>query len=229
MCACLFLQAHSVGNPRYFDPATLTLENAQAALNAWVRSAAASEPCNPDGTNGAYVETISPEDDKTKAAEYLSSRWFGTKTQAAKICKAGHIQLNGRKIFATQVLMSGDEICIDFAGIAASMKPSTDALSLDDGRLHRLLTFARGMVDQQHRRPPLHVIYEDSSMAVVCKPAGLHSMQWVGTMKKQTFALDDILPLLLSPPMDTDTVGNSDSPVPHLQPDPKPSANQEYS
>jgi hypothetical protein len=61
------------------------------------------------------------------------------------------------------------------------------------------------------------VLYEDTHLAVVFKPAGVHTMQWVGTRQKKHLALDDALPLLLDPPVAAAAAagagrGNHDSP-----------------
>eukprot|EP01036_Dinobryon_divergens_P055081 gene55081-73581_t len=73
--------------------------------------------------------------------------------------------------------------------------------------MHRLKNFTNSLLinDPYHgaglvRQPMLQVFYEDDFLAVVYKPAGLHTLQWVGTMKKQFFTLSDVLPLILSPP-----------------------------
>jgi 23S rRNA-/tRNA-specific pseudouridylate synthase len=46
---------------------------------------------------------------------------------------------------------------------------------------------------------PLRVLYEDNYMAIVCKPAGIHSMSWSGSFGK-SLCVDEIIPLLLEPP-----------------------------
>jgi 23S rRNA-/tRNA-specific pseudouridylate synthase len=62
---------------------------------------------------------------------------------------------------------------------------------------------------------PLRVLYEDNCMAIVCKPAGIHSMSYSGTFGK-SLCLDEILPLILQPPTEDnfdDNDENGDEPL----------------
>ena len=76
------------------------------------------------------------------------------------------------------------------------MKEPPDTLSYE--KMTNLVNFANNMLSP-NRQPPLQVLYEDDDLAVVLKPAGVHSLKWLSTMKKNFFCLDHCLPLILSP------------------------------
>lgn len=112
-----------------------------------------------------------------------------------------------RKIFASKTLTLGDVLEIDFT---PSQSDDTEKSNITEEKialkamtdLQRLVNFTSHILDER-RQPPVHILYEDNDFAVVYKPAGLHSMKWIGTMKNQLFALDDVLPLILQAPVIT--------------------------
>lgn len=185
-------------------PSKISFDDATESLQKWAASGAASNVAknvlNIVGTDGAGL----------RAADYLIGRWFSTKSKANNACKHGKVSLNGNKIYASKVLKLGDSLHIDFAEDdppVRSAEEVTLAETVGAIELHRLVNFTRHILDER-RNPPLHILFEDDDLAVVFKPSGIHSMKWVGTMKKKLFALDDILPLVLSPPQITSHNGS---------------------
>jgi 23S rRNA-/tRNA-specific pseudouridylate synthase len=163
------------------------------------------------------VQVIDSDGDGVKAAVYLSDRWFTTKSKAYHACKEGRVTVNGRKIYASKVLLLGDKLEIEFAKpVVQIMTNNTTEINNIDlnavSQLQKLVNFTRHILDER-RNPPLHILYEDNDFAVVFKPSGIHSMKWIGTMKKQLFALDDVLPLVLNSPeiIEIAGIGISDS------------------
>jgi 23S rRNA-/tRNA-specific pseudouridylate synthase len=75
----------------------------------------------------------------------------------------------------------------------------TEEVSRENESLVKLVDFTNNLLSPT-RNPPLSVLYEDDELAVVLKPAGVHSLQWLGTMKKNIFCLDQTLGILLNPP-----------------------------
>ena len=145
-----------------------------------------------------------------KAELYLKERWYGSSNKAHTACKRGEVKVNGKKIFSCFRLKNGDRLEISVQPLPGSN--STDdamssSFSQDDSasesghvNIERLCNFTNSLLNPSNFNPPLRVVYEDDCMAVVMKPAGVHSLAWLGTLKRGRFALDDVLPLLLSPP-----------------------------
>ena len=100
--------------------------------------------------------------------------------------------MNGYKSYGTRTLKYGDEIFIKKLEEKPFVEPNLDKIS-------KLVNFTNYLLEET-RNPPLKILYEDNDIAVVLKPAGVHSLQWLGPMKKNYFCLDDSLPFLLSPP-----------------------------
>lgn len=190
---------------RNFSPSTrplhakISFDDATKSLDKWAASSAASKSPN---AAQSVLDTIGSDGAGLRAADYLIGRWFSTKSKANSACKRGKVSLNGNKIYSSRVLGLGDSLHIDFTEDEPPVR-SAEEITLAETvaavELHRLVNFTRHILDER-RYPPLHILFEDDDLAVVFKPSGIHSMKWVGTMKKKLFALDDILPLVLSPP-----------------------------
>jgi 23S rRNA-/tRNA-specific pseudouridylate synthase len=190
---------------RNFSPSTrllptkISFDDATNSLQKWAASSAASKSPN---AAKSVVNIIESDGAGLRAGDYLIGRWFSTKSKANSACRNGKVSLNGNKIYASRVLGLGDLLHIDFTEDDPPVR-SAEEVTLAEAvaavELHRLVNFTRHILDER-RYPPLHILFEDDDIAVVFKPSGIHSMKWVGTMKKKLFALDDILPLVLSPP-----------------------------
>lgn len=101
--------------------------------------------------------------------------------------------MNGYKSYGTRILKHGDEVVIKKLEEKPFVEPNLDKIS-------KLVNFTNHLLEET-RNPPLKILYEDNDIAVVLKPAGIHSLQWLGPMKKNYFCLDDSLPFVLTPPI----------------------------
>eukprot|EP00531_Pseudo-nitzschia_arenysensis_P006875 CAMPEP_0116148650 /NCGR_PEP_ID=MMETSP0329-20121206/18489_1 /TAXON_ID=697910 /ORGANISM="Pseudo-nitzschia arenysensis, Strain B593" /LENGTH=459 /DNA_ID=CAMNT_0003644835 /DNA_START=111 /DNA_END=1490 /DNA_ORIENTATION=- len=115
-------------------------------------------------------------------------------------CRAGSLTLNSTKVSGGRILRAGDVIAYNSSiagGDRRTMVPSVPlrAERFCASRLRLLQTLS----DESLSHTPLRVLYEDHCMAIVCKPAGIHTMSWSGSLGK-SLCLDEILPLLLTPP-----------------------------
>lgn len=176
----------------------ITFDDATKSLQKWAASSGASKSSN---AVKSVVNIIDSDSAGLRASDYLIGHWFSTRSKANSACKRGKVSLNGNKIYASRVLGDGDSLHIDFTEDVPPIRSAEVAFmqTAVAAELHRLVNFTRHILDER-RNPPLHIILEDDDLDVVFKPSGIHSMKWVGTIKKKLFALDDILPLVLSPP-----------------------------
>ena len=182
-----------------FLPSKISYDDASKSLHRWAESNAAQ-------TASTALLNVAEEIDfdgvGLRAADYLIGRWFSTKSQANSACKHGKILVNGKRVYASRILSLGDMLEIDFTEKVIPAR-SAESIILNEievaNELNRLVNYTSHILDER-RYPPLHILYEDNYLAVVYKPSGIHSMKWVGTIKKKLFALDDILPLVLFPP-----------------------------
>jgi len=62
---------------------------------------------------------------------------------------------------------------------------------------------ALGCSDEDALTLSASVLYEDDHMAIVFKPAGIHTLGWLSTFQSNSLTFDQILPLLLLPPPPT--------------------------
>jgi len=115
-------------------------------------------------------------------------------------CRAGRLVLNGARVSGGRRLVAGD--------VLAHTSDRTDrrtAVPSDPERAERFcasrLRLLGVLGDGGLSHAPLRVLYEDSCMAIVCKPAGIHTMSWSGSFGR-SLCLDEVLPLLLAPPAD---------------------------
>jgi 23S rRNA-/tRNA-specific pseudouridylate synthase len=99
------------------------------------------------------------------------------------------------KIYGTHILKSGDELIVDHSEDDFNFNRASD----DTNRQYRLLNFTLSILNSL-QNPPAKVLYEDDEVAVMFKPSGVHSLSWIGTAKKNYFAFNDCLPILLFPP-----------------------------
>ena len=108
--------------------------------------------------------------------------------------------MNGFKSYGTRVLRTGDVILLSKTvdNEDESMLYAEDSKGLE--KLAKLVNFTNNLLDPV-RNPALQVLYEDEVMAIVLKPAGVHSLQWLGPMKRNLFCLDDSIGIILTAPL----------------------------
>lgn len=177
----------------------ISYDDAVISLDKWARSSSVSKsPSSIDNVSNV----INSDASGLRAIDYLVGRWFTTKGTANNACRSGKVCLNGKKIYSSKRLTTGDELVIDFTEDVVPERSDEEVILADKVaslELHRLVNYTSHVLDER-RYPPLHILYEDNDLAVVFKPSGIHSLKWLGTMKKKMFALDDILPLVLTAP-----------------------------
>ena len=177
----------------------ISYDDAVTSLDKWARSSSVSKsPSSIDNVSNV----INSDASGLRAIDYLVGRWFTTKGTANNACRSGKVCLNGKKIYSSKRLTTGDELVIDFTEDVVPERSDEEVILADKVaslELHRLVNYTSHILDER-RYPPLHILYEDNDLAVVFKPSGIHSLKWLGTMRRKMFALDDILPLVLTAP-----------------------------
>ena len=139
-----------------------------------------------------------------------------TPNAANMACRKGHLTLQSNsnnnnntvartKVSGGRILQAGDILTYNNTRHRSDRRTSIPS---DPLRAQRFcasrLRLLQTLEDETLSHSPLRVLYEDRCMAVVCKPAGIHTMSWSGSFGK-CLCLDEILPLLLAPP-DTENV-----------------------
>ena len=190
---------------------TLTLQNAKQRLALWKH------------VSSIQVSTSIPSDSSTDSINYVNlhveqsnaaiksngycqlstylTPLFGTKTRSSNFCKTGNVILNGKKAYGTTNVYPLDNITVYFPQVNSNISNDTDEKEMN--RLSRLLNFTQYLYNTKIHNPPVQILYEDNYVAVLYKPAGVHSLAWIGTNKKNIFSFSDCLPLLLTPPIST--------------------------
>lgn len=195
-------------NARTMLPYPMSLEFLQGQLRSW------SDASRTVGTNVSAIERFHLVEESVgstgiQASATLASV-FGTKSRASKACKEGQVLLNGIKIYGTRKVFQGDQLLLRFPlDQGSGLNSTTHTPGSDNSSSHseavllqeheRLLSFVNHFLSPV-RNPPMHVLYEDDDIAVVFKPAGVHSLAYLGTSKRNLYAFDDTLPVILSPP-----------------------------
>eukprot|EP01031_Cornospumella_fuschlensis_P034378 gene34378-41611_t len=140
-----------------------------------------------------------------KLGQFLKrKKLLESSNKAQQACKRGLVLVNGKKQYSTFQLKDGDSVFVNLTTTAEATNSAEDAIHKEK-LISRLAKFTNSLI-RADRNPPLHTIYEDDYMAVVFKPAGVHSLTWVNTMKNRQFALDDVLVCLLSVPEESDAL-----------------------
>ena len=151
------------------------------------------------GTTSISVRHIIEEDDTLVVGDYCAKRWTGTKTRLSKLAKRNLVKLNGRPVFATQKCSVGDLL---------ELSIESDVEKTDTETVQRIVEFHNHILNTLPPPGPgtlnPFIIYEDDHCAVLAKPAGVHSLVWVNTMKRQSLTFDSILPLILVPSKNKD-------------------------
>lgn len=134
-----------------------------------------------------------------KLGQFLKhNKVFASSNKAQQACKEGLVWVNGKKQFSTYQLKEGDIVYVN-QSFSRVNKNAQDDIIQQEKLVWRLANFTNSLL-RSDRNPPLHVIYEDDYMAVVFKPAGVHSLTWVNTIKNHLFTLDNVLLCLLAVP-----------------------------
>ena len=152
------------------------------------------------------VEKVPDDDDRScRLCHFAATVVFPdsllTSNAANLACRSGRLELNGEKVSGARRVKAGDRITLqnDKSDRRTSVpKDPKRAEQFFKSRLRVLQTLS----DEGMSHSPLRVLYEDNCMAIVCKPAGIHTMSWSGTFGK-ALSLDEILPFLLKPPVHT--------------------------
>ncbi|OEU21408.1 pseudouridine synthase [Fragilariopsis cylindrus CCMP1102] len=141
-----------------------------------------------------------------------------TPNAANLACRAERLKINNDVVTGARRIKVGDVITY----MNDKSDRRTNVPSDNSERAKRFcasrLRVVKTLSDTGASHTPLRVLYEDNCMAIVCKPAGIHSMSYSGTFGK-SLCLDEILPLLLQPPtednFDNDNDDeNGDEPLP---------------
>jgi len=114
-------------------------------------------------------------------------------------CRSGKLKLNNEIVSGARRVQIGDKITY----LNDQLDRRTNIPTGDIERCKRFcasrLRLVNTLSNKGHSHTPLRILYEDHYMAIVCKPAGIHTMSYSGTFGI-SLCLDEILPLLLTPP-----------------------------
>lgn len=114
---------------------------------------------------------------------------LGSTSQGVRAAKAHRLLLNGEQAPMTAFVQTGDVVTL----LPMVLSPATAVADAADARAVR---FAEGL----QSTGALDVVYEDDQMAIVVKPAGIHTKPFGGAL-----AFEHALPGVLSPPSATVT------------------------
>ena len=168
----------------------IDVKNARDRLAGWKSQAIQSE---------CAIEYLYREEDeigREKVGAYLCRQQQSlSMSQIRKLCAAKHVTVQGQPVFYNQVLNDGDLV------IFTTPTASGESREVSEVLLVKITKLYNHLYKSHQRTAPL---YEDDHMAVVFKPAGIHTLPWKGTRAKKgqlTFA--DILPMIVSTPTTT--------------------------
>jgi 23S rRNA-/tRNA-specific pseudouridylate synthase len=123
---------------------------------------------------------------------------LGTANAANVACRKGYLTVNGELSSGARQVHKGDALRLSLPPSRRTRVPQdADKALVFCNRRAKLLN---ALSDPTKQSTPLRVLYEDDCMAIVAKPAGLHTLAWAGSMASRTLCLDALLPLLLKPP-----------------------------
>ena len=162
---------------------------ARARFGAWARPVA----------DATFTVAVAPADARAARLSHFGASAFAdelaTSNAANVACRRGRLRVNGAEASGARVVAPGDVLTL-----AAAAERRTAVPELGGDRwLEKRANLAAALADPDRHAPPLRVLYEDDAMAVVLKPAGVHSMSWKGSLKARQLCLDDVLPLFLEP------------------------------
>ena len=127
---------------------------------------------------------------------YILERYLGSRSKVAQLGKNNKIFVNGTNQHGTFRIKVNDVLEWE-----NPVLKETEHLS--DKKLFRLESFYNRLSDSLQFSPPLSVVYENHEMAIVFKPAGVHTMPFISTLRNNQLTLSDVLPLLLTPSSST--------------------------
>ena len=147
-------------------------------------------------------EEVLPDDVRSCRLSHFAATVFTDSLQTSNAanlaCRSGKLMLNHAKVSGARRVKTGDTITY-----LNDRSDRRTTVPDDPERAERFcqsrLRLVRTLSDEGFSHSPLRVLYEDNCMAIVCKPAGIHSMSWAGSFGK-SLCLDEILPLVLEPP-----------------------------
>mmetsp|Transcript_793 Transcript_793/g.1670 ORF Transcript_793/g.1670 Transcript_793/m.1670 type:complete len:453 (-) Transcript_793:162-1520(-) len=190
----------------------LSLDEARDKFDAWKTS---NRNTNTVREFVVREEHLGETDERSSRMSHFAAKIFSdglqTSNAANLACRSGKLMLNGTKVSGGRRVQAGDVI--------AYLNDKSDRRTTvpdDPERAERFcasrLRLLQTMGDGGLSHSPLRVLYEDHCMAIVCKPAGIHTMSWSGSLGK-SLCLDEILPLLLTPPL-AEELDEDDEPLP---------------
>ena len=128
--------------------------------------------------------------------------YLGSRSKVAQLGKLNRIKVNGVNQHGTYKIKLNDVLEWESPNVK-------EVGQLSDKKLFRLESFYNRLLDSIQFSPPLSVVYENNEMAIVFKPAGVHTMPFISTLKNNQLTLCDALPLLLYPPNGSSSSGKS--------------------
>mmetsp|Transcript_31329 Transcript_31329/g.63561 ORF Transcript_31329/g.63561 Transcript_31329/m.63561 type:complete len:420 (-) Transcript_31329:179-1438(-) len=160
------------------------------------------------GINNRLATYTVTEDDVTVERKQRLSHFAGlafpetlqTTNSANVACSKKQLLVDGRKASGGEFVSPGMVLSL--------LLPSDRRVTIPDDE-ERAIRWCRKRVNllkvlsDVNQSPPLSILYEDDAMAIVCKPSGIHSMSWKDTMGQGILCLDEVLPLILTPPKES--------------------------
>jgi 23S rRNA pseudouridine1911/1915/1917 synthase len=173
-------------------PPVLSTTEALHRIQAWNANA-----------NQVYEATVMDLPTTTDLKEQRVAHWAASvafedalhTTNAANVaCRKERLCLNGNPTSGGRLLQIGDILKLTTTGDSRTTLPSNEQAI--PTFLNTRLNLIRALSNEKETHAPLRILYEDDCMAIVCKPAGIHSMSY----STSSLCLDHLLPLLLQPP-----------------------------
>ena len=207
-------QSPTKSYPKEFDSATI--QETASKFHAWKNAACGSD------TNTIREYMVKEEDlqelsTRNSRISHFATRIFSDSLQTSNAanlaCRGGNLMVNATKVSGGRILKVGDILLYNSTSVGdrRTILPS-DPLRAERFCVSRL-KLLQTLSNEELSHTPLRVLYEDDAMAIVCKPAGVHSMSWSGSLGK-SLCLDEILPLVLSPPEFDKNTDNDDESLP---------------
>jgi len=170
-----------------------------AALSAW--SAVASTSSSGQALTHEVDSALLTDPWSTRLTHYAAAAFpdaLGTVNAANLACRKGFLTVNGEPSSGARYVRQGDSLRL-------VQRPShRTSVPVDGGKARafcaRRANLSNVLSDASKQSTPLQVLYEDDCMAIVAKPAGVHTMAWAESMASRTLCLDAVLPLILTPP-----------------------------
>ena len=185
-----------------------SVQDAHEKFDAWSRNGNA---CSNSNTILEYIvreEDLKNSGDgdghniRNNRVSHFAARIFPDSlptTNAANVaCSQGSLTVNSNKVSGGKILQNRDILVYNNTRIDRRTAIPSDPLRAERFCASRL-KLLQTLGNKNLTHSPLSVLYEDRCVAIVCKPAGIHTMSWSGSFGK-SLCLDEILPLMLTPP-----------------------------